>query len=246
MKGIWLCIQACVTRRVLNSLFPCLCGQFCHLLAFQASAQSISIHTHRGRVVDVYGWGFLLLYRTPRITKEGLLKQKGMEERKMKEETEKGRTEFKRGKENWKQNKKAPWVMAKWSRESCPCVLKPSYRWVSWNSKRTDGAFVLILPITLKHADAWCSILGCTEGSQDLGRAGWSSSSVQLRCAENQGTYLTDLFQGGDEEVVTHNGQCVEHVHGLEERRRKGIKFRAGAEPQVEGLASLCFNNILC
>lgn len=37
------------------------------------------------------------------------------------------------------------------------CVLKPNYRWVSWNSKQIDGAFMLMLPITLKHADTQCS-----------------------------------------------------------------------------------------
>ena len=48
-----------------------------------------------------------------------------------------------------------------------------------------------------------------------------------------QGTYLTDLFQGGDKEVITHNGQCVKHVHGLEERK-KGVKVRVKAEPRGE------------
>lgn len=44
-----------------------------------------------------------------------------------------------------------------------------------------------------------------------------------------RGTYLTDLFQRGDEEVITHDGQCVEHVHGLEERR-EGVKVRVRAK----------------
>lgn len=49
----------------------------------------------------------------------------------------------------------------------------------------------------------------------------------QFQCSN---MYLTDLFQGGDEEVITHNGQRVEHVHGLEERR-EGVKVRVRAEP---------------
>lgn len=61
---------------------------------------------------------------------------------------------------------------------------------------------------------------GCMEGSPGP-RGGWSSTSAQLRHAENQGTYLTDLFQGGDEEVITNNGKRVEHVHGLEENERR-------------------------
>ena len=62
----------------------------------------------------------------------------------------------------------------------------------------------------------------------------------QFQCSN---MYLTDLFQGGDEEVVTHNGQRVEHVHGLEERR-EGVKVRVRAEP-LGGQATLCFKNIL-
>ena len=49
----------------------------------------------------------------------------------------------------------------------------------------------------------------------------------QFQCSN---MYLTDLFQGGDEEVITHNGQRVEHVHGLEERR-EGVKVRVRAKP---------------
>lgn len=43
-----------------------------------------------------------------------------------------------------------------------------------------------------------------------------------------QGTYLTDFFQGGDKEVVTYDGQCVEHIHGLEERQGKEVKLGSG------------------
>lgn len=60
-----------------------------------------------------------------------------------------------------------------------------------------------------------------------------------------QGTHLTDLFQGGDKEVIAHDGQRVEHVHGLEERERE-VKVRVKAEPLGEELATPpCFNNAL-
>lgn len=73
---------------------------------------------------------------------------------------------------------------------------------------------MLILPIALKHAAVWCS-------HPELHR--WLPETLveqagavpEIRHAEDQGTYLTDLFQGGDKEVITYNGQSVEHVHRL-------------------------------
>lgn len=108
-------------------------------------------------------------------------------------------------------------------------MLKPIYRWVSWNSKQIDGAFVLMLPITLKYADIRCS--HPSRLHRVLPGPPWSRLE-QYQCPAQKcwesSTYLTDLFQGGDEEVVTHNGQCVEHVHGLEERRGERIKLSQG------------------
>ena len=76
---------------------------------------------------------------------------------------------------------------------------------------------MLMLPITLKPAGAWPS------------HPRTSGVEAGTGLGPGSDTYLTDLFQGGDKEVITHNSQCVEHVHGLEERR-EGVKVRAGAE----------------
>lgn len=59
------------------------------------------------------------------------------------------------------------------------------------------------------------------------GRTG--SSSQAPTCRECAPTYLTDLFQGWDEEVITHDGESIEHVHGLEERREERLKSQAEA-----------------
>lgn len=78
--------------------------------------------------------------------------------------------------------------------------------------------FALILPMALKHAGAWPSHPTCMEGSPG---PQWGRME-QYRGSD---TYLTDLFQGGDKEVITHYRQRIEHVHGLEERR-EGVKVR--------------------
>lgn len=72
--------------------------------------------------------------------------------------------------------------------------------------------------MALKHAGAWPSHPSCMEGSPG---PQWGRME-QYRGSD---TYLTDLFQGGDKEVITHYRQCIEHVHGLEERR-EGVKVR--------------------
>lgn len=66
--------------------------------------------------------------------------------------------------------------------------------------------------------------LRTSEKRLEHGRTGSSSQAPTHReCAP---TYLTDLFQGWDEEVITHDGESIEHVHGLEKGEKKDLRVR--------------------